>query len=172
MAKKKYPAGKHPNSIANLRRAVDAEPKNTRAAKHLAYAEDDKLPTREIAEVEAAIAAAVPVRAVDGDAPAADAAVIRLTAQVVVRQRHVSDWLDRHGMFHRGKLRPVVEKLGTIERQLADLLDSLGMTPRSRAKLGLDLVRTVSLAEAMSEPEPERRRELLRQAGIVDGAKL
>jgi len=176
MAKKKYPVGKHPNSLANLRPPgvasweKDAEPGNTRGVKHLAYADPSYLSTQEIADTEAAIAAAVPVRAVDGAAPAADAAMIRLTAQVVVRQRHVSDWLAQNGMFHRGKLRPVVEKLGTIERQLADLLDALGMTPRSRAKLGLDLVRSVSLADAMSEPDPATRKAMLRDAGLnVDG---
>jgi hypothetical protein len=40
------------------------------------------------------------------------------------------------------------------------------MNPASRLKMGLDLARGIDLASAMSEPDPERRAELLRQAGI------
>jgi len=40
------------------------------------------------------------------------------------------------------------------------------MTPKSRAKLGLALARTVDLSTAMSEPDDERRAELLAEAGI------
>jgi hypothetical protein len=54
--------------------------------------------------------------------------------------------------------------------EVGDWLDSLGMTPRSRARLGADLVRTVSMADAMSEPDPERHRQLMREAGVpLDG---
>ncbi len=49
-----------------------------------------------------------------------------------------------------------------------DQLDALGMTPRSRAKLGLDLARAADLATAMSEPDPVKRERLLREAGVVD----
>ena len=55
-----------------------------------------------------------------------------------------------------------------MRREAADYLDALGMTPKSRAKLGLDLQRTVDLASAMSEPDAERRAELLREAGIEE----
>jgi hypothetical protein len=37
-----------------------------------------------------------------------------------------------------------------------------------RARLGLDLARGIDLASAMSEPDDERRAELLRQAGVED----
>jgi hypothetical protein len=55
-----------------------------------------------------------------------------------------------------------------MRREASDYLDALGMTPNSRAKLGLDLQRTVDLASAMSEPDDARRAELLREAGIED----
>jgi len=43
------------------------------------------------------------------------------------------------------------------------------MTPRSRARLGLDLARTTDLATAMSESDPDRRARLLAEAGFADG---
>jgi hypothetical protein len=55
-----------------------------------------------------------------------------------------------------------------LRAEALDLAESLGMTPRSRARLGLDLSRTVDLATAMSEPDDERRAELLREAGLDD----
>lgn len=173
MAKQKYPAGKHPNSMANLRPpgvaswAKDAERGNVRAGKHLAWAEDSKLPATEKAKARAELASALAARApVHSEA---DAALIELAAAKLARIRHVEAWLDQNGLFHRGKLRNVVEKLGTLENQLAGLLSELGMTTTSRAKLGLDLVRTVDLADALSDPDPERRRAKLRDAGIVEG---
>jgi phage FluMu gp28-like protein len=56
--------------------------------------------------------------------------------------------------------------LSKCSRNLAELLDRLGMSPRSRAALGVDLARTVDLATAMSEKDPDMRRELLREAGL------
>jgi hypothetical protein len=43
------------------------------------------------------------------------------------------------------------------------------MSPRARAALGLDLVRTVDVAQALSEPDAKRRAELLRLAGLEGG---
>jgi hypothetical protein len=58
--------------------------------------------------------------------------------------------------------------LERASKTLMQALDSLGMTPRSRAALGLDIARGIDLAQAMSEPDPEKRRELLRRAGLSD----
>ncbi|MGH2993753.1 MAG: hypothetical protein ACRDL1_09475 [Solirubrobacterales bacterium] len=43
------------------------------------------------------------------------------------------------------------------------------MNPRDRAAHGLDLARRIDLASAMSEPDPDRRAELLREAGVEEG---
>jgi hypothetical protein len=48
-------------------------------------------------------------------------------------------------------------------------MKELGMTPASRAKLGLNLAKTVDLATALSHPDPERRAELMREAGLEPG---
>jgi hypothetical protein len=45
-------------------------------------------------------------------------------------------------------------------------LDALGIGPAARARLGVDVARIADLATAMSEPDPERRRVLLREAGL------
>ena len=44
------------------------------------------------------------------------------------------------------------------ERSLANALDALGMTPTSRAKLGLDLQRTVASAEETEAARVARER--------------
>ena len=55
-----------------------------------------------------------------------------------------------------------------MRREASDYLDALGMTPRSRAKLGLDLVRAApDMATIMSEPDPERKRALAAEAGVA-----
>lgn len=61
---------------------------------------------------------------------------------------------------------PAADLAGRMRREASDYLDALGVTPKSRAKLGLDLARTTDLATAMSEPNDERRAELLREAGV------
>lgn len=82
----------------------------------------------------------------------------------------MDDWLAKHGLIDkRGRVRPAADYLEKATRTLDRLLDNLGMNPRSRAKLGLDLQRNVDLATAMSEPDPERRRQLLAEAGYDDG---
>jgi hypothetical protein len=45
-------------------------------------------------------------------------------------------------------------------------LERLAMTVPSHMRSGLDAARTIDLASAMSEPDDERRAELLREAGL------
>lgn len=54
-----------------------------------------------------------------------------------------------------GRVTParVVELEAKLRREALDLAEALGCTPRSRARLGLDVVQSVSLAEAMSALE-------------------
>ena len=68
--------------------------------------------------------------------------------------------------MRRAKLGPLPSWRAGCAARASDYLDALGMTPQSRAKLGLDLARTTDLATAMSEPNDDRRAELLREAGI------
>jgi hypothetical protein len=127
--------------------------------------------TRELME---AMGDDLPLRGRDGGVPSEDQARLSLAARAMTRLEDVERYHAEFGWRDEktGDPRASIELERKLRQEVADHLDALGCSPRSRAKLGLDLVRTTSLAEAMSEPEPERRRELLRQAGIEDGSKL
>jgi hypothetical protein len=88
---------------------------------------------------------------------------------VLCRLDDVNAYLAARGYLDgNGNVRPAAELAGRMRREASDYLDALGMTPKSRAKLGLDLQRTVDLASAMSEPDDKRRAGLLREAGVPE----
>jgi len=60
-----------------------------------------------------------------------------------------------HGVFEAktGAVRPAVELEGRLRREAADYLDALGCTPRSRARLGLDVARGFDLAQHWADQE-------------------
>ena len=86
------------------------------------------------------------------DRPALESAV------VLLRQRQrLEEWLNQHGpVDEKGNTRPALELLIKVERALLEHLRALGMTPASRAKLGVDVVRGFDLARAMAVIEGER----------------
>ena len=157
--------------LANLRPAPPAPPANQRARVHGAYA----VVARERLEAKArevfdALSADAPLRDADGHLPAADAVPVRLLAECLCRLDSIGDFLRDFGW--RGPDGEPRLVLLDLERRLraeaADHADSMGMTARSRAKLGLSLQRSVDLATAMSEPDPARRADLVREAGVRD----
>lgn len=68
---------------------------------------------------------------------------------VLIRQRQrLAEWLEEHGpVDERGQVRPAVEALIKLSRALLEHANALGMTPAARAKLGLDVARTASIAD-------------------------
>jgi len=137
--------------LANLTARPPAPPSgNQRARRHGGYS------TIALARLDAkarevfdALAADAPMRDAD-QLPAADAALVRLAAECMCRIDTVSAYLAAHGVLDdKGNVRPAAELEGRLRREAADYLDALGMTPRSRAKLGLDVARaqTFDLAE-------------------------
>lgn len=68
-----------------------------------------------------------------------DEPTIRLLALVLARVEAANAWLDEHGLFRDGKgePQPVLKALSTWENTAARLCDRLGLTPTSRAQLGL-----------------------------------
>lgn len=122
----------------------------------------------EVRELRDALAEAAPVRDAAGQVPAADYAALEVAARALKRYRHLCGWLDLHGRIDEdtGDVKPAARLELDAERRLTSALDALGMTPQSRARLGVNLARTVDLATAMSEPDPALRRSLLRQAGV------
>lgn len=136
--------------------AAAAQPGNERAATHGAYA---RLPAdrvdAKVREVAAALAEDAPVRAADGGLPAHDTVAVRQLAEALCRLDNIADYLVRRGWEDdSGKPRPVLEYEGRLRSHVLDLLRELGMTPASRAKLGLDIARSAShmdLAAAWAE---------------------
>lgn len=139
--------GKRGRQLANLRRgagAAGADVGNTRAVTHGAYARiaeaELEAKTREVFD---ALSSDAPVRAPDGGLPAHDSVVVRMFAEVMVRRERVRTEELRHGLETRdGRIRGVVEYGLRLDAQALDYARELGMTPASRAKLGLDLART------------------------------
>jgi hypothetical protein len=137
-------------SLANLRRGV-TRPDGSQRITHGAYMavladEDLDQAARRVLD---ALAQDAPVRAPGGGLPAADAPAVRLLADSLVRLDGVRDFLRRRGLeTAKGELR---ESVLDLERRLrteaADHAEALGMTPRSRLALGLDLARTVDIAQ-------------------------
>lgn len=142
-------AKKQSKALANLKQAPPAPKGNQRALAHGAHASPQNL--RGLAAARLAVyeglAASAPVRAADGSLPVADEAIVELAAGELARYRQVGEWIDEHGLFDSEGLRPVVAQHSKIARNLAELLDRLGMAPRARAALGVDLQRGFDLAK-------------------------
>jgi hypothetical protein len=128
--------------LANLKRGGTVSP--GRPATHGAYAAitEAELDAK-TRELFAALGADAPVRAADGALPAHDSLAVRMLAEVMVRRERVRVTELRHGLeTPDGRIRGVVEYGLRLDAQALDLAKELGMTPASRAKLGLDLART------------------------------
>lgn len=120
---------------------------NDRGVRHGAYARvaAGRLNAK-AAEVFAALAADAPLRDAAGALPAADGALVRLAAEALCRLDSVAEFLARRGIEDdNGELRAgVLDIEGRLRREASDHLDALGMSPRSRARLGLDVARAQS----------------------------
>jgi hypothetical protein len=103
-----------------------------------------------VAEVFAALAADVPVRAADGSLPGADAPAVRLLAEALCRLDSIGAYLTRRGWEDDdGRPRPVLDHEARLRAHALDLMRELGLTPAARAKLGLDLAKLASPAERL-----------------------
>jgi hypothetical protein len=93
----------------------------------------------------------------------ADEPAIRVLAGVLARIETANVFLDEHGLFRPGKdkqLQPVAERIASWENSAARMMDQLGLTPTSRAKLGVDLTRQRdAIAEAIAQQREARERE-------------
>lgn len=146
--------------LANLQRGGGrpASVEHRPALRHGAYAAiaGDRLEAK-ARDVFDALAADAPLRATDGGLPAADGAMVRLAAEALCRLDNVTDYLARRGIEDgRGELRTaVLDVEARLRREAADHLDALGCSPRSRAKLGLDVARaaTIDLARHWADED-------------------
>jgi hypothetical protein len=129
---------------------------NDRAVSHGAYAQlsaarvDGK-----VRQVMAALSEDAPVRD-HGELPAADGVAIRLLADVLLRIDDIGEYIARRGWADaKGNPRSVLHLEMRLRDQAAGMLDRMGMNPRSRLALGVDLVRA---RDAMFDLAAEGRR--------------
>lgn len=95
-----------------------------------------------VREIEASLAADLPLKDADGSVPAADRFAVELAAIALLRVRRVSAYLDLQGdTDEQGNLRPELDGLGKAVENAARMLDRLGCSPRARAALGVDVAR-------------------------------
>jgi hypothetical protein len=136
---------RHPRSMANLVHAPAAPAGNGRAVTHGFRSE---LLVRdvedEIRELMDALAEAAPIRDPDGGLPGADVIAVETAARALKRWRSVSAWCDLHGRVspETHEVRPAARYELEGERALQRCLDSLGMSPMARSRLGLNIART------------------------------
>jgi hypothetical protein len=163
-----------PASLANLQPGAGAAgPGNRRRVDHGGYAAvlAERLGEK-VRTIFEAIGADVPLRDFDGGPPREDSVAIRLLAEVLCRLDDVGANIRDFGLFDRksGELRPAVDLERRLRLEAADHADALGLNPRARVRLGIDLMRSIqerAQAVAMSETDPERQRELMQAAGLM-----
>jgi len=137
--------------LSNLRPAPPAPHGHSRSRKHGGYATvlRERLEAQEAAIFDA-LAADAPLRDQAGELPAHDTAAVALLARCLCRLEDVAANVRDFGLFDQktGAVRPVVDLEGRLRREAAGYLDALGMTPKARAALGLDLAHVEDLARA------------------------
>jgi P27 family predicted phage terminase small subunit len=165
---------KRATQLANLQPgAGQASDGNGRALTHGGYSAALVADVEtEVLELMEALGGSAPVHDPDGSLPAADVAAVERAARALKRWRTLSQWCDLHGrIVERGKakgaVKPAAELELKAERELAAALEALGMTPRSRAALGVDLVRARVTAEEAEAARAARER-LDARAGAVE----
>jgi hypothetical protein len=140
--------------LANLRPGAGAgDGGHQRRLSHGAYAEitEGQLRDEELRIFEA-LGADAPVRAEDGGLPREDTLIVRQLAESLVRLQRITTHLVARGIERDdGSLRPAVELELRVRGHVLDLCRELGMTPKSRAALGVDLVRVASAGDRLAE---------------------
>lgn len=146
---------KRAKQLANLSARPPAPPAgNVRALRHGAGARKATLiRAGSWAErIQTELEAEAPLRGPDGGLPLHDRQQVELLASALARLEAVTSWLDsRPAVREDGSLWPAEDTAGRLRREVARYLDALGMTPTSRARLGLDLVRSFDLAAVWAE---------------------
>lgn len=155
--------------LANLRRG-ETKPSPTANLRHGGYAAIARRDLDEKrAEVREALTLDAPLRDPDGGLPAPDALAVSMLAEVLCRRDNVREYLDRRGWEgDDGQPRPAVDLERRLRSEALDLMRELGMTPKARAALGLDLIRSVSAAESAAEAARVARERLDRRAADID----
>ncbi len=161
---------KRERQLANLRPNARPAPlgnQHTRSHGGYASVRQDEVEAR-AEELFHALAEDAPLRDPDGELPSVDTAAVHLLAQTLVRLERVKVYLDTTGLFDQKTGEPrqaILDLEARLRREAVSMLDRLGMTPSARARLGLDLARTIDAAQVMSEPDPDKRRLMIEGGG-------
>jgi Phage terminase, small subunit len=153
-------------SLANLKNAPPAPPGNARALRHGGYAAVSAAERDgELRRIRDALAEDAPLL------DRADAVMLELLADAIVHWRRVRAHIADHGWRDKDGPKPEVDLSQRLRREIADYLDEMGMSPRARVKLGLDLRRgnldaATALSAAREEPNAAIRAGILRAAGL------
>ena len=85
----------------------------------------------------------------------ADQITLGLMSVCLRRIQQCEEYLDKVGSLTnaKGQVRPVVDLLVKLLKEARSYCETLGLTPSSRAKLGVDVARTFDLAAAFAEGE-------------------
>ena len=162
---------KRARQLANLKRAPAAPAGNVRAVRHGALRR--VLDSADLDAAEQRIRDALRDDLVLYDA--SDEAIIRALADTLCRLDSLADYFRRRGIEDsKGALREgALDLERRLRAQALDLAGELGMTPRSRLALGLDLVRTEQAAEEARAAREARERLDARLAQLdVDGGEV
>ena len=125
----------NPSAHPNLRTAPPFEKGNQVAWTHGGQVSAWRVGPR-AAEIASTLREVLPVRS-DADEP-----LIAVLANAWARLELMTAWLDKNGLMDsHNRPRPVLKLISTTENTCARLLDQLGCSPTSRARLGLDVVR-------------------------------
>jgi hypothetical protein len=139
-------------SNRNLRNAPPAPRDNTRHLMHGGYARPNVLAvdgrTRALYDL---LAEDAPLREA-GELPRADRIRVELFALCLARLESVSAYVQMHGMLDaKGNERPATDLERRLRREAAEHADALGMSPRARVALGLQLTQAMSAQDTLHE---------------------
>lgn len=127
---------------------------NALARRHGAHG---PLPAEHLEGKAAEIAAVVPVRGEDGGLHPADAYAVQMLAEVLCRIELATAHIDKHGLTNKkGEAHSLLRHLSRWEAQAREWMNDLGMTPRARVALGLNLARTRDLAQEWASKSARR----------------
>lgn len=154
--------GPRTRQLANLTARPPApEPGNRRAVTHGGHATARVLPvegkSRAIYDL---LSEDAPLRGPDGGLPAADRTAVELLALCLARLESIARYVELHGLLtDAGEVRPCVELERRLRVEAAGHCADLGLTPRARVALGVDLARGFDLAQLMAADAEAERRE-------------
>jgi hypothetical protein len=172
---------RHPNSLANLQPGAGAGDGGLqRAATHRGFAQiaHDQLDAKTLSIMDA-LSADAPLRSTDGALPVHDSAAVALLADCLCRLEMLRTDIATHGVLvergkRKGQVRPAVDLEAKLRREATSMLNELGMTPKARAALGVDVKRAESIADELEAAREAReaREARDRDAAVIDASAV